>query len=238
MVPSGMRRAGSACRRDGHRHADLADFAGGQHVIRIIAGLGRQVEGDGRGLSAPWLGCAGRARSIRRGGVAGIGAEDPRLVAVRGGGARDVMGGLLGVLWRRQDRARASPDWGQPVPTRIMLQCSAVGPQRATRDATQPQPLVVEGFALGDRQESMTNTTTVAVTGDHDRGVRRNRVPVPHVPDQPFAQMQAADETDQGRSSACNQSNAGFFASASRKQRPQCSRKRQARTRSRESRWS
>ena len=30
----------------GDRHADLADLAAGQHVVAVVAGLGRQVEGD------------------------------------------------------------------------------------------------------------------------------------------------------------------------------------------------
>ena len=28
------------------RHADLADLALGQHVVGVVAGLGRQIEGD------------------------------------------------------------------------------------------------------------------------------------------------------------------------------------------------
>lgn len=30
------------------RHADLADLAAGQRVVRVVAGLGREVEGDRR----------------------------------------------------------------------------------------------------------------------------------------------------------------------------------------------
>ena len=70
----------------GDRHADLADLARRQRVVAVVAGLGRQVEGDREaGLPAGEVGAvelvAGRGRA-----VAGIGAEQPGLVA-RGGGA-------------------------------------------------------------------------------------------------------------------------------------------------------
>ena len=62
------------------RHADLAHFTPGQNVVGVVAGLGRQIEGDRQaglalGQVAPieLIGLGGR-------GVAGIGAEQPRLV--------------------------------------------------------------------------------------------------------------------------------------------------------------
>lgn len=62
------------------RHADLADLAAGQDMVGVVAGLGRQVEGDGKpGLA---LGQVGPIKGVGRlgGGMARIGAEDPRLV--------------------------------------------------------------------------------------------------------------------------------------------------------------
>ena len=64
------------------RDADLADLAAGQRVVAVVAGLGRQVEGDREaGLAA------GEVRAVERvrgGGrrMAGVGAEQPGLVAV------------------------------------------------------------------------------------------------------------------------------------------------------------
>ena len=65
--------------RDGD--ADLADLAAGERVVAVVAGLGRQVEGDREaGLAA------GEVRAVERvrgggGGMAGVGAEEPGLVA-------------------------------------------------------------------------------------------------------------------------------------------------------------
>src|SRR4051794_38501595 len=61
-----------------HRHADLADLTFGQHVIGIVTGLRRQIEGDGQaGLSF------GQVLAIERVGVrgrrmAGVGTKNPR----------------------------------------------------------------------------------------------------------------------------------------------------------------
>ena len=64
------------------RHADFADLALGQHVIGVVAGLRRQIEGDrqaglplGQVLAVERVGIRGRR-------MAGIGAEDPGLVAL------------------------------------------------------------------------------------------------------------------------------------------------------------
>ena len=65
------------------RHANLADLALRQHVVGIVAGLRRQIEGDrepglplGEVLAIKRIGIRGRR-------MAGISAEDPRLVALR-----------------------------------------------------------------------------------------------------------------------------------------------------------
>ncbi len=64
------------------RHADLADLALGQHVVRIVAGLGRQIEGDGEaGLSLGQV-LAIKLVGGRGGGMARVGPENPRLVAL------------------------------------------------------------------------------------------------------------------------------------------------------------
>ena len=64
----------------GDRHAHLADFAAGQRMVGVVAGLGRQIEGDrkpglplGEVLPVKLVGGACR-------GMAGIGAEQPGLV--------------------------------------------------------------------------------------------------------------------------------------------------------------
>ena len=64
-----------------NRDADLADLAARERMVAVIAGLGRQIEGDGK----PGL-ALGEVRAVKavgfdRGGMAGVGAENPRLVA-------------------------------------------------------------------------------------------------------------------------------------------------------------
>ena len=63
-----------------HRHADPADLAGGQLVVRVVAGLGGQVEGDRQAGLA--LGQVAAEQRVGRGGrgVAGVGAHHPRAV--------------------------------------------------------------------------------------------------------------------------------------------------------------
>ncbi len=65
------------------RHADLADLADREHVVRVVAGLGRQVEGDRQPRLA--LGEVGAVQLIgRRGrGVPGVGPDHPGAVALR-----------------------------------------------------------------------------------------------------------------------------------------------------------
>ena len=63
------------------RHADLADLAARERMVAVVAGLGRQVEGDREaGLAAGEVAAVERVRG-GRGGMAGIGAEQPGLVA-------------------------------------------------------------------------------------------------------------------------------------------------------------
>ena len=64
----------------GHRHADLADLAAGQRIVGVVAGLGRQVEGD-RQAGLP-LGQVGPVKRVRRRGrgMARIGPHDPRTI--------------------------------------------------------------------------------------------------------------------------------------------------------------
>jgi hypothetical protein len=71
------------------RHADLADLALGERMIGVVAGLGRQIEGDRKAGLA--LGQIGAIEPVRFRGrrVAGIGAEDPGRVA------RGIIGSML-----------------------------------------------------------------------------------------------------------------------------------------------
>ena len=66
-----------------HRHADPAHLAGGQLVVRVVPGLGGQVEGDRQaGLPLRQVAaeeCVGR----RGGGVPGVRAHHPGAVALR-----------------------------------------------------------------------------------------------------------------------------------------------------------
>ena len=65
------------------RHPDLADLAPRQRVVAVVAGLGRQVEGDRQpGLPAREVRPVERVRGGGR-RVAGVGAEQPGLVAGR-----------------------------------------------------------------------------------------------------------------------------------------------------------
>ncbi len=63
------------------RHADLADLAARQHVVAVIARLGRKIEGDGEArLPLGEIGAVEEVRLARR-RMAGIGAKNPGLVA-------------------------------------------------------------------------------------------------------------------------------------------------------------
>ena len=66
----------------GDRDADLADLAARQGMVAVVAGLGRQVEGDRQaGLAFGEIGAIEPVRLARR-RMAGVGAKDPRLVAL------------------------------------------------------------------------------------------------------------------------------------------------------------
>ncbi len=63
------------------RHAHLADLAASERIVAVVTGLGRQVESDGEARLP--LGQVGAIERVRGRGtrMAGIGAEDPGLVA-------------------------------------------------------------------------------------------------------------------------------------------------------------
>ncbi len=64
------------------RHADLADLAVREHVVAVVAGLGRQIEGD-REAGLPLRQVLAIERvGIRGRGMAGIGPEYPGLIAL------------------------------------------------------------------------------------------------------------------------------------------------------------
>ena len=63
------------------RHPDLADLAAGELVVRVVAGLGREVERDRQaGLALREVAAVERVRRRRR-RVAGVGADHPGAVA-------------------------------------------------------------------------------------------------------------------------------------------------------------
>ena len=63
------------------RHADLADLAFGLRMVAVVAGLGRQIEGDRKaGLPLAQILAIKRVRS-GRGRMPRIGAENPRFIA-------------------------------------------------------------------------------------------------------------------------------------------------------------
>ena len=72
----------------GDRDADLADLAAGEHVVGVVAGLGRQVEGDREPRLA--LGEVAPVELVRAAGVgvARVGAHHPGAVGLVRGGDR------------------------------------------------------------------------------------------------------------------------------------------------------
>ena len=66
------------------RHAHLAHLAPRERMVGVIAGLSRQVEGDGQARLALFQVRAIEAVRRRRRRMSGIGAEDPRRVPPRG----------------------------------------------------------------------------------------------------------------------------------------------------------
>ena len=66
----------------GDRDADLADLAAGEDVVGVVAGLGRQVEGDREaGLALGEVAAVELVRALGV-GVAGVGAHHPGAVAL------------------------------------------------------------------------------------------------------------------------------------------------------------
>ena len=66
----------------GDRDADLADLAAGEDVVGVVAGLGRQVEGDREaGLALRQVAAVELVRALRV-GMAGVGAHHPGAVAL------------------------------------------------------------------------------------------------------------------------------------------------------------
>jgi hypothetical protein len=77
------------------RHADLSDLARGERMIAVVAGLRRQIEGDGEaGLTLGEVLAIERVR-LARGRMAGVGAEDPGAIAARPRAARWLAHGRL-----------------------------------------------------------------------------------------------------------------------------------------------
>jgi len=83
------------------RHADLADLALGQGVVRIVAGLGRQIEGHRQaGLAARQVLAVERVRGLG-GGVPRIGADQPGPIAFTRGTRLTLTRGNAFALARR-----------------------------------------------------------------------------------------------------------------------------------------
>src|SRR5262245_11175282 len=80
----------------GDRDADLADFALRQRMVGVVAGLGRQVEGDGKAGLALGEVFAVEGVRVAGGRMPRIGAENPRLVA-----HAPILAGQSGAIMRR-----------------------------------------------------------------------------------------------------------------------------------------
>ena len=138
----------------GDRHADLADFAFGERVVAVVAGLCRQVEGDGEaGLALAQVLAIERVR--RCGGrVPRIGAEDPRLVAC-----------FLAVLLIRHDGRIQS---GNANVTRNMLRCNkrwSSRPVLVERRAGDDRLRIYHRTRLGSRMDRNAPATCKAASG-------------------------------------------------------------------------
>ncbi len=101
---AGEQRAHVAQMRD--RHADLADLAARQLVVGVVAGLRRQIEGDGEAGLALGKVLAIELVGLGGGRVARIGADQPGLVAL-GGDAAAAAGRAWAGSWRRSSFATA-----------------------------------------------------------------------------------------------------------------------------------
>ena len=104
----------------GDRDADLADLAAGEDVVGVIAGLGRQVEGDreaglalGQVAPVELVGAAGV-------GVAGVGAHHPGAVAL----GQSVLGHGINDICRVPGKDSVHPSRGASFRRSLCLGCS------------------------------------------------------------------------------------------------------------------
>ena len=103
----------------GDRDADLADLAAGEDVIGVIAGLRRQVEGDGEAGLA--LGQVASVELVGAPGVgvAGVGAHHPGPVAL----GKSVFAHAHNLIWLCE--IRRSPATGRIFPLAVFSGWSA-----------------------------------------------------------------------------------------------------------------
>jgi hypothetical protein len=96
------------------RDADLADLAAGQEMVRVVAGLGREIEGDGE-ARLPLREVAAVEGVARPGrGMARVGPEEPgRFAPARARGGRVVRFGGRGLRGRLAGAGgQGSSVWG------------------------------------------------------------------------------------------------------------------------------
>ena len=157
------------------RDADLAHLAAGERMVRVVAGLGGQVEGDRQaGLALGQVGPVERVAG-RGAGVAGVRAQDPR--PVRLPAAR------LGVTrrrrrpaYRRTVPAGNPPRAGPQAVERRRGRGRPVGRHVEVEDAVQASGAQQPGGAGGDAGEHEATTLAAGAAVGLEQDAEPGRV--------------------------------------------------------------
>ena len=160
----------------GDRDADLADLAAGEDVVGVVAGLGRQVEGDreaglalGQVAAVELVGAAGV-------GVAGVGAHHPGAVAL----GKSVVAHVPNDIWPTRATAeirrsgRAGPHLSADPVFRLLSVPMRIA---AVLLAASPRPCRARGRLAPARRWSASTATgwrSTAAAGAADQALRRH----------------------------------------------------------------